>query len=85
MQTHSIPKRWLICLILGLATAVFGTLAGMVAAFGVVKGVMQAEFVWLWPQAVMAALGALATTLVLGLAGTWRVLGQRPASHLRNL
>ena len=71
--------------ILGLATAVFGTLAGMAAAFGVVKGVMQAEFVWLWPQAVMAALGALATTLVLGLAGTWRVLGQRPASHLRNL
>ena len=71
--------------ILGLAAALFGTLAGMAAAFGVVKAIMQAEFVWLWPQAIMAALGALALTLVLGLAGTWRILGQRPASHLRNL
>ena len=71
--------------LLGLATALFGTLAGMAAAYGVVVGVMHADFVWLWREAMVAAAAALAITLVLGLLGTWRVLGQRPASHLRNL
>ena len=58
--------------IIGLATATFGVLAGAAAAYGVVAKVMSLDFVWLWPQALAAAVGALATTVVLGLLGTWR-------------
>ena len=71
--------------ILGLATAVFGVLAGGLAAYGVVAKVMTLDFVWLWPQALAAAGGALGFTVLLGLAGTWRILGKKPAPYLRSL
>ena len=71
--------------LIGLATAIFGVLAGAAAAYGIVAKVMTLEFVWLWPQALAAALGALAVTIVLGLLGTWRILGKKPAPYLRNL
>ncbi len=71
--------------ILGLATAVFGVLAGGAAAWGVVAKVMSLQFVWLWPQALIAAGGALTFTVLLGLAGTWRILGKKPAPYLRSL
>lgn len=71
--------------LIGLATAIFGVLAGAAAAYGVVAKVMSLDFVWLWPQALAAAVGALVFTVVLGLAGTWRILGKKPASYLRNL
>ena len=71
--------------IIGLATAIFGVLAGGAAAYGVVAKLMSLDFVWLWPQALIAAFGALALTVVLGLAGTWRILGRKPAPYLRNL
>ena len=35
--------------------------------------------------AAMAAFGAMAVTILLGLVGTWRILGQKPAGHLRTL
>ena len=70
---------------LGLATALFGILVGMAAAWGVVSGVMKLEFAWLWQAALVAVLVALALTLVLGMLGTWRILGQKPAAHLRNI
>ncbi len=71
--------------ILGLATAIFGVLAGMLAAWGIVAKVMTLDFVWLWPQALAAAGGALLLTVLLGLVGTWRILGRKPAPYLRNL
>ena len=72
--------------ILGFATAVFGVLAGSLAAFGIVTKVMKIDgFVWLWSSAVTAAAVALIVTLGLGLLGTWRILGQKPAPYLRNL
>ena len=71
--------------IIGLATATFGVLAGGAAAYGVVAKVMSLDFVWLWPQALAAAVGALAMTVLLGLLGTWRILGKKPAPYLRNL
>jgi putative ABC transport system permease protein len=71
--------------IIGLATAAFGIVAGSFAALGVVKFVMKLDFVWLWPQAFAAALGALAVAVLLGIAGTFRVLGRKPAQYLRNL
>ncbi len=71
--------------LIGLATAVFGVLAGGAAALAVVSRVMKLEFVWLWPQALAAAAGAFVAAVLLGLIGTWRVLGQKPAQYLRNL
>jgi putative ABC transport system permease protein len=71
--------------IIGLATAAFGVVAGSFAALAVVRFVMKLDFVWLWPQALVAALGALALAVFLGLAGTFRILGRKPAQYLRNL
>ena len=72
--------------LLGLATAFFGILAGSLAAWGIVSKVMKLDgFVWLWGSASGAAAVALVVTVLLGLLGTWRVLGQKPASWLRDL
>ena len=35
--------------------------------------------------AVLAAALAVVVAITLGLAGTWRILGQKPAPYLRNL
>ena len=72
--------------ILGFATALFGVLAGAGAAYMIVTRVMRLEdFVWLWSTAGIATAAALLVTVGLGLAGTWRVLGQKPAPYLRDL
>ncbi len=71
--------------ILGFGTALFGVLAGTAAAWGVVSEVMGFDFAFAWAPAVEAALAALVVTVGLGLAGTWRILGQKPASYLRGL
>ena len=72
--------------ILGLATAIFGVVAGSAAAWGILTKVMKVEdFVWLWSSAFAATGVALVVTIGLGLAGTWRILGQKPAPYLRDL
>jgi putative ABC transport system permease protein len=70
---------------LGLATAIFGVLAGTGAAWFIVARVMHFSFAFAWGPAVTAALVALALTVLLGLAGTWRILGQKPATILRGM
>jgi putative ABC transport system permease protein len=71
--------------LLGLATAVFGAVAGTIAAWLIVSRMMDFPFVFIPEAALVSAFGAMAVTLVLGLAGTWRILGQKPAAHLRTL
>jgi putative ABC transport system permease protein len=71
--------------LLGAATAAFGLAAGIGAAYLIVTRVMQLDFAFYWPAALVAALAALALTVGLGLAGTWRILGLRPSSVLREL
>ena len=72
-------------LLLGAATAVFGVLAGSVAGWLIVTELMHLKFVWLPLPALAASLAALIVTVALGLAGTFRALGQKPAPILRNL
>jgi putative ABC transport system permease protein len=71
--------------LIGFATALFGLAAGAIAAYVVVAQVMDMDFFADVPAAVAAALLALGTTVVLGLAGTWRLVNLKPAPVLRDL
>jgi putative ABC transport system permease protein len=70
---------------LGLATAAFGLLAGSLAGYVVVTRVMMIPFALDLGAALLSAALAICVTLGLGLAGTWRILGQKPAPYLRDL
>lgn len=70
-------------LLLGLAAALISALVGSLAAWGILEGLMNTPFRLRVP-AVLATLGTgLVLTLLLGLAGTWKALGQKPAPYLR--
>jgi len=69
--------------LLGLVTAIIAGLLGWLAAWGILTQVMRAPFLALpMVAAATAGLGVVATVLI-GLAGTWRTLSQRPAPILR--
>jgi putative ABC transport system permease protein len=72
-------------LMIGLATAVFGLLAGTVAAWLIVTRLMTLTFAWDGASAAAVVAGALAVTIGLGLIGTLVALNQKPAPVLRNL
>jgi putative ABC transport system permease protein len=72
-------------LMLGLATAVFALFAGGVAAWFVVSRIMTLPSSFLPDVAVMTVATALIMTVGIGLAGTWRILGQKAAPVLREL
>lgn len=72
-------------LMIGFATAVFGVLAGSVAAWLIVTRLMTLGFVWQAGSAAIVVAAALAVTVGLGLAGTLVALNRKPASVLRNL
>jgi len=72
-------------LMIGLATAVFGVIAGSVAAWLIVTRLMTLNFVWQGGSAAGVVLAALIVTVGLGLLGTLVALNQKPASVLRNL
>jgi putative ABC transport system permease protein len=72
-------------LLIGLATAVFGVIAGSIAAWLIVTRLMTLSFVWQAGSAAGVVLAALIVTVGLGLAGTLLALNQKPASVLRNL
>lgn len=72
-------------LLLGGATALFGVASGSLAGWLIVTELMHLRFVWAPLPALEATLAAVAVTVVLGLTGTARALGQKPASLLRNL
>jgi putative ABC transport system permease protein len=72
-------------LMLGLATAVFALFAGGVAAWFVVSRIMTLPSSFLPDVAVVTVAIALVLTVGMGLAGTWRILGQKAAPVLREL
>jgi putative ABC transport system permease protein len=69
--------------VLGLVTAVFGSLAGLTAAYFVVTRVMRLGFAPSVIGASGSATLAVAVAIGLGLLGTWRILGRKPAPLLR--
>lgn len=72
-------------LILGGTTAIFALFAGSLAAYFIITGVMDGTFILMPITALVSIVGALVFTVGLGLIGTWRVLGEKPAPVLRNL
>ncbi|MGE0061309.1 MAG: ABC transporter permease [Xanthobacteraceae bacterium] len=72
-------------LLLGTATAAFGVLSGTASAYVIITHLMHLGFIWQPVPAIAAALAAVAVTVLLGLAGTFAALGQKPAPVLRNL
>jgi putative ABC transport system permease protein len=72
-------------LMIGFATAVFGVIAGSVAAWLIVTRLMTLSFVWQAGSAAGVVVSALVVTVGLGLAGTLLALNQKPAAVLRNL
>ena len=71
--------------LLGFATAIFALAAGTTAAWFVSTQVMEIDYSFHPGIALGALLLALAVTLGLGLAGTWRILSVKPAALLKNL
>jgi putative ABC transport system permease protein len=72
-------------LMIGFATAIFGVIAGSVAAWLIVTRLMTLSFVWQAGSAAGVVVAALIVTVGLGLAGTLLALNQKPATVLRNL
>jgi putative ABC transport system permease protein len=70
--------------LVGLQTALIAAGLGTLAAYALVTGPLESEWVFLpGPLLVIAGLAVL-LTLVFGFAGTWRALGAKPAAYLRN-
>jgi len=72
-------------LLIGSATAIFGVIAGSIAAWLIVSRLMTLSFVWEAGSAAGVVASALIVTVGLGLAGTLLALNQKPAAVLRNL
>ena len=70
--------------LLGLATGAIAIGLGTAAAWWVVRGVMNIDWIFLPWTALGAAGISTVVTLVLGFAGAWRALGRKAAPLLRN-
>lgn len=72
-------------MLIGLATAIFALAAGGIAAWYIVARIMTLPSHFMPEVAVATILFSLVITVGIGLAGTWRVLGQKAAPVLREL
>jgi putative ABC transport system permease protein len=70
--------------VLGVLSAVSAGALGTLAAFFLVTRLMKTDWVFLPAPLTWTVVLAPLLTLTLGFAGTWRALGAKPASFLRN-
>lgn len=70
-------------LILGLIAGVISAVVGSLAAMGILKGLMKMSFALHPGMIIMTILIGIVLTLLLGLLGTWKALGKKPAVYLR--
>ncbi len=71
--------------LLGIATAMLAALVGTVASWAVVTGFMSGEWIFLPVAMTLTAGGGIVVTVLLGFIGTWRALGQKAATVLRQV
>ncbi|WNK00359.1 FtsX-like permease family protein [Thalassospiraceae bacterium LMO-JJ14] len=69
---------------LGIITALCAFAVGTLAAWAVTAFLMHLDWTWLAREALATLTLALSATIVLGLAGSWRILGLKTAPYLRN-
>lgn len=69
---------------LGLVTAICAFGVGTLAAWAVAEFLMHLKWTWLPGEAAATLALALLATILLGLAGSWRILGLKTAPYLRN-
>lgn len=69
----------------GLVGALLAFLLGWAAAWAMVTVLMNAQFYFAPGVAAATALGGVAATLLLGLAGAWQALAAKPAPLLRTV
>jgi putative ABC transport system permease protein len=70
--------------ILGLATGAIAAAVGTLTAWAVVTFLMNMAWTFLPGVVAATVVAAVSLTVTAGFAGTWRVLGQKSAPHLRN-
>ncbi len=70
--------------LLGLAASLFGLMAGALAGYAIVTAVMKLSFSIPWTGLLGLVSTSLVVVIILGMAGTWHILGQKPAPYLRN-
>jgi putative ABC transport system permease protein len=70
--------------LMGLITAAVALLLGSLAGYGFVTWGLEGDFVLLPGVALVTAVAGASIAILVGLAGTWRALGQKPAPLLRN-
>lgn len=69
--------------LLGLSAGLISAVTGVLAAVAILKGPLDAPFN-LHPEViVLTLLAGISLTLLLGLFGTWKALGEKPAGYLR--
>jgi len=71
-------------ILVGVSAGLISAVVGSLAAFGILEGLMKSPFSLHAQVVFMTLLIGIVLTLVLGLAGTWKALGNKPASYLRN-
>lgn len=70
--------------LLGLVAAIFGVIAGSLAAWFLALYILEMDFAFLPGVALATALIAMPLTILAGLAVTARALSARPSAYLRN-
>jgi putative ABC transport system permease protein len=70
-------------LFLGLIAGGISAIVGSLAAMGILKGLMKISFTLHPGTIITTILTGIALTVFLGLVGTWRALGHKPAAYLR--
>ena len=70
--------------LMGLVTAAVALLLGSLAGYAFVTWGLEGDFVLLPGVALVTAIAGASIAILVGLAGTWRALGQKPAPLLRN-
>jgi putative ABC transport system permease protein len=82
---RQIRAAWLLEFgLIGLAAGLLAALVGTAASWGVVRFVMQGDWVFRPETLAVTLLGCVALMLLFGFAGTEAALRARPAPYLRN-